>query len=281
MPKNLSFHRATQVAFAISTLLLAQSAMAEDFIKGGEDKFTFNIGGIVNQFSTSVTLNGGTQQGTPIDLEGNGLKNGLSSLQVAGTWRITERNRVDGLYFSASRNGSKTYDREIHVGDYVLDANASVNAKAEDRFLLLDYRYSFVKNDAYELAGALGFYGGNFKFNVSGTGTVNGSEEASASISSSSSTTVPLPVIGLTVDWYLQPQWKVQGALMGMKAKIGDVDGNVTLFQLGTDYMFTRNWGVGISYFYSKINADITKSGFNGNIDWKSNAFLLYATAKF
>jgi hypothetical protein len=281
MPKNMHLRRTTQTALAVSAMLLAQSALAQEFIKGGEDKFTLNIGGIVNQFSTSVALNGGTQRGTPIDLEGNGLDNGLSSLQVSGTWRITDRNRVDALYFGANRSGSKTYDRQINIGDIVLDANAAVNVQAKDEFLLLDYRYSFVKNDAYELAGAFAFYGGTFKFNVSGTGSVNGSENASGAISSSSSTTVPLPAIGATLDWYLQPQWKVQTALMGMKAKIGNVDGSVTIFQLGTDYMFTRNLGVGATYLYSKVSADVTKSGFNGNIDWKSNAFLLYATAKF
>ena len=42
-----------------------------------------------------------------------------------------------------------------------------------------------------------------------------------------------------------------------------------------------RNWGVGMSYMYAKLNADVTKSGFNGNLNWSNNSVMLYATAKF
>jgi outer membrane protein W len=66
-----------------------------------------------------------------------------------------------------------------------------------------------------------------------------------------------------------------------MRAKIGNLDGRATVFALGSDYMLTRNWGLGLSYMYTKVNADLTSSGFNGSIDWGSNAVLAYATMKF
>ena len=83
------------------------------------------------------------------------------------------------------------------------------------------------------------------------------------------------------MDWYIQPRWKVATALAGMSASIGSVDGSITVFQLGTDYMLTRNWGVGAAYMYAKLNADVTKSGFNGNLQWSNNSVMLYGTAKF
>jgi hypothetical protein len=39
-----------------------------------------------------------------------------------------------------------------------------------------------------------------------------------------------------------------------------------------------RHWGLGVSYMYTKVNADSTGSGFNGSVDWGSNAVLAYAT---
>ncbi len=270
-----------QVTLAASTLLLAQSALAQDFIKGGEDTFTLNLGGIVNQFDTRVGLNGGTAQGTPIDLEGNGLNKSLSSFQASGTWRWAANHRSDFVYFSAKRSGSKQYDRDITWGDNVYMAGFDVNAQAKDEFLFLDYRYSFHKSDALEFAGVLGLYGGRFNFDVSGTVSVAGGAGATASASSSSSTTVPLPLIGVSLDWHPQPRWKVSTMLSGMQAKIGSVDGKATVFSLGTDYMLTRNWGLGLTYTYTDVGVDVTKDSFNGRLDWKMNAVMAYATMKF
>ena len=133
-----------------------------------------NLGGIVNQFDTSVGLNGGTTQGTPIDLEGNGLNKSLSSFQASGTWRWAANHRSDFLYFSAKRSGSKQYDRDITWGDNVYKAGFDINAQAKDEFLFLDYRYSFLKSDALEFAGVLGLYGGRFNFDLNGTVSVAG-----------------------------------------------------------------------------------------------------------
>lgn len=278
MHKSHHLSRTVAAALAMAATFLAQSALAQDFIKGGDEKFTFNLGGIVNQFGTQVTLNGATGPGTPIDLEGNGLSKSLTSLQASGTWRITERNRVDFLYFGAKRDGSRTYDRDIVIGDHTIPLGFNVTAETEDQFLLLDYRYSFHKSDKFEVAGMFGIYGGNFKFDTVATGS---DASGSRSISSSSSTTVPLPLIGVSGDWYIEPRWKASSSLLGIAAKIGDVDGSAIVFTLGTDYMITRNWGLGLTYMYTRIDVDVTKSGFNGKIDWSSNAVLAYATLKF
>lgn len=261
------------LALAATSILSAQAAQADDFIKGGDEAFTFNLGGIVNQFDSSVRLDGTASTGTQIDLEGNGLDENLTSFLVSGTWRFSERNRIGALYFGVDRSGSRTYDRTITVGDQDIQIGSTVSAETQVDFLLLDYRYSFYKSDAWEFAGALGFYGMNFDVSVSSTGLVGGTV--------SQSTTVPLPLIGLSADWYIQPRWKVSSTLLGMQADIGDVDGSITVFTLSTDYMFTRNFGMGVSYLNTSTDVDVTKSSFNGNIDLGNNAVLLYATMKF
>ena len=260
------------LALAATSILSAQPARADDFIKGGQETLSFNLGGIVNKFDTSVRLDG-VARGTPINLEGNGLDDNLSSLVASGTWRITERNRIDALYFGVKRDASRSSTRDITINDQTIPAGSTVSTEAKTDYLFFDYRYSFYKSDAWEVAGVLGLYGGKFDFTVAGPGLVGGTV--------SESTTVPLPLIGVSADWYIQPRWKVSSILSGMQAKIGDVDGNATVFTLGTDYMFTRNLGLGAAYLYSEINVDVSKSSFNGNVNFKNNAGLLYATFKF
>ena len=261
------------LALAAVSMLTAPPLLGEDFIQGGQETFTLNLGGIVNQFDTSLRLDGVASKGTQINLEGNGLSENLTSFMASGTWRITERNRVGALYFGVDRSGSRTSDHDITVNDQVIPAGSSVGAEAQVDFLLFDYRYSFYKSDAWEFAGALGFYGSNFDFSVTGPGLIGGTV--------SESTTVPLPLIGVSADWYIQPRWKVSSMLLGMQADIGDVDGSITVFTLSTEYMFMRNLGLGVSYLYSSTDVDVSKSDFNGNIDFGNNAILLYAAMKF
>ncbi len=257
---------------------MAQNLMSQSLIKPGEETLTVNLGGIVNQFDTTFRLDGQTRRGSDINLEGNGLNNNLSSFEVGATWRLLPRHRIDAQYFSAKRSGDRQYGTEITIGDEVFPIGATVSAEAKSEFLLADYRYSFMKTDQIELAGLLGFYGGHFKFNVNATGNETPTPRTA---NRNVSTTVPLPLIGATVDWYINPRWKIAGAIEGIAADIGDVDGSAFVAVASTEYTLVRNFGVGLRYMYSDMRADVSKSDFNGNITWKMNSVSLYAKLLF
>ncbi|MDD5334076.1 MAG: hypothetical protein PHS32_10035 [Rhodoferax sp.] len=272
------YFNASRVSLALSALLLAQSALAQDFIKGGQDTFTFNVGGIVNRFDTRVAVDGATSSGTLLDMESDGVPNRTSGLELSATWRAADRHRFDLLYFGATRSGSYRNESDITVGNNLILAGSLVNTEAKSNYFLADYRYSFYKTDAVELGGVLGLYGLDLNYKVTGTNSAGGVAKV---VNASASGTLPLPSIGVSADWYIQPRWRVSSNLMGLSTKLGSVDGSWTVLQLGTDYMFTRNWGIGLSYLHAKVNLNATKSDFDGQLDWSSNSFLLYATLKY
>jgi hypothetical protein len=267
-----------RVSLALSALLLAQTALAQDFIKGGQDKFSINIGAIVNRFDTRVALDGKTTSGTVLDMENNGLSNNTSGLEISGTWRFGDRHRFDLLYFGASRNGNYQSQSDITVGGNLILAGSSVVTDVKSNYLLADYRYSVYKSDAIEAAGVLGLYGLDLNYQVTGTKL---SGAVSTVVNAASSTSLPLPLLGVSADWYIQPGWTVSSKLMGLSAKVGDIDGSVRVLQVGTDYMLTRNWGLGLSYLHSTLNVSVAKPDFNGLLDWSSNAYLIYTTLKY
>lgn len=286
MPARRSLLRDNLSHLCCSSLLLLLAlpeARAEDFfgqtmMKPGTEMFQVNLGGIVNSFNTKVEVNGQTTQGTNINLENAGLPHTKSSFDAGVTWRFFPRHRVDVEWFQASRSGSKTFNDSITIGDNTYPLGATVNAESKYRFLLADYRYSFMKTDDLELAGAIGFYGARFSFDLNATGVRNGNPSSS---STSVSTPVPLPVIGLTADWYVNQRFKVFGFVEGLKAKIGDVDGRVLVTGAAAEYMFTRSLGAGARYMYTDVHADVTKTSFNGSFDWRMNSVALYAKMLF
>ena len=265
------------LAAAAATPAMAEDFFSQNFITPGEETFTLNLGGILNQFDTSVRVDGSTNQGTDINLENNGLSKNLSSFQADGTWRFYQRHRIDALYYTTKRSGDQTYTTSIDIGDQTFPIGATVHASSKNDMFNLDYRYSFVKNPDFEMAGLIGFWGGKFTFDLNAVG--NGAN--GVTYNKSVSTTLPLPLIGVTTDWYPDKQWKFSLLLSGIKAKIGDVDGHAYVLGAEGDYMFARNYGAGLRYNYTDVQADVTKSAFNGNFSWRMNSVSLYAKFMF
>ena len=256
----------------------AQDFLSAPLIKQGDETLVISLGGIGNRFDSRLQINGQVQEGTDLNLERNGLRNSQWSLQAGLTWRFLSRNRIDVGYFSASRSGSRTYDTSITIGDNVYPNGATVSATVKDGFLIADYRYSFVKTDDLELAGVIGVYGDRFKYDVSATGASGG---ATRSSSTSASTTVPLPLIGASLDWYINPRWKISGNVQGMKVQFGDFDGHAIVATALTDYTLLRNLGIGIRYIFSDLSVDATTSDFNGNFSRRMNSVSLYSRLIF
>ncbi|HEY2629797.1 MAG TPA: hypothetical protein VGI57_11760 [Usitatibacter sp.] len=255
----------------------AADFMSQDFIKPYDETFSIGLGGIVNQFDTSLRLDGSSSKGTDINLENNGLKKNLSSFEGSFEWRFASRHRLELDYYTVSRSGSHTYTGDINIGgnDYPIGANVNIRNKYD--LGSIDYRYSFVQEPDYEIAALVGFYGGKFTFDVAATGLNTSGTTYNKSIS----TTLPLPLIGLTGDWYLTPASRLGAKAMGMKAKIGDVDGHAYQYEVYGEYMLVRNLGIGARWVYTDIKADVNKTDFDGSFGWRVNAGSLYAKFVF
>ena len=223
--------------------------MADDFIKPGQETFKINLGGIVNDFDT-LRRDGPRDRGVEVDLDDLGLKRNLSSFMGSATWRFAANHRVGLQGFQTKRSAEKTIERTLEFKDQVILAGTTLSTETKTSFYIANYQYSFIKNDNMELAGVFGIYTANFKlkFNL-----------GSPPVDVDASTTAPLPMIGLSFDYYVTPQWTISALGEGLKVKIGDVDGTTYNVGLSTDYMLTRNFGIGIAYSYVDLSVDVTK----------------------
>lgn len=277
---------ALRVAAPLALMVAGQAAMADENYLTTDNQFKLVVGGILANFDASVGINGTTDNGTPIDLSsGNGKKN-AGNVFFGAEWRFLNRNRLSGIYFTTKKKRSATIDRTITIGDDTIEPPIELESNTRNQFIFVTYQYSFVRQSDLEIAGLIGLYANKFNFDLSGTGqfttgTGGSTVTTSKDFSYSPGTTVPMPLIGASIDYYFMPQWSVRGSLSGLKAKIGDVDGSVWVATVGTEYMFTRNFGLGLQYMHTDVDVDVTKKTFNGSIDWKNNNFLFYALAKF
>ena len=63
--------------------------------------------------------------------------------------------------------------------------------------------------------------------------------------------------------------------------KVNDVDGSVVTAGVSGEYLFTNNFGVGLSLDYFDLEVDATKNGFTGNAQLKTSKATLYLTGRF
>jgi hypothetical protein len=269
---------ALAVLGALPAAASAQDFMSNQLIPPMQETFVLNVGGITNTFDTNLRVDGDTRTGTPINLEDNGLKDNLTSFPIQGMWRFAPRHRLSALYYGTDRSGSKTYTTSITVGDNTYPVGATVSAKNKNEIINIDYRYSFIQDPGFELAGVFGIYGGTVKYDVNAVGTLNNQQ---VTYQKSASTTVPIPVFGVTGDWYLTPAWRLGAGISGMKAKIGSVDGKALVGGAHVDYQMWRGLGVGLGWTYANIEADASGGSFNGNFEYKTNSVNLYARFVF
>jgi hypothetical protein len=262
------------VACAIAAGLGAGAAQADDgMIPGGMETFKLNLGGILTTNNTDFRLDGSQGRGTDIDLESiTGVKSRVSSLLASAHWRFAPNHRIGIQGFQIDRDNTLAIDREITIGDTVIPVNTVLSSESKSSFFIVDYQYSFVKNANMEFAGVLGLYGANLKYRFSATNPV---------VDIDKSTNAPLPVIGASVDFFLEPRWTVSLVGQGMKFKVGDVDGSMYHAMVSTDYMFARNWGVGLAYQLADFKADLTKGDFHGRVAWRMDGYTAYLQAKF
>jgi hypothetical protein len=269
---------ALAVLGALPAAASAQDFMSNQLIPPTQETFVLSLGGITNTFDTNLRIDGDNRNGTPINLEDNGMKDSLSSLEVKAMWRFAPRHRLSALYYGADRSGTRTYSTSIDIGDASYPLGATVSASNKTEVVSIDYRYSFIQDPSFELAGIFGIYGGTVKYDVNAVGVVS---NQTVTYQKSASTRVPIPVFGLSADWYLTPAWRLGASIAGMKAKIGSVDGQAMVAGAHVDYQIWRGLGVGLGWAYVDLEADAQGGKFNGNFEYKTNSVSAYARFVF
>jgi len=269
-----------RLAFAALALVAATPAFALDengYIKGGDETFKITLGGLLGSTDPSLSLNGNTTDGTPIDFGLNRSKS-VSSITASADWRFFKHHRVSLLWYGTKQSNTYTLANDLVINDKLIPAGATLTPEVKNDFFFVNYRWSFVKNDNVEIAALLGLYGANFRFDITATAIPG---QGGVTFNQNASTNLPLPLIGASLDWYIAPRWTASTSLSGLKAKIGDVNGSVWVFTVSSDYMIWKNFGLGLAYMHSAIDADVTKTAFNGNINYTTNNFLIYGVVKF
>ena len=90
----------------------------------------------------------------------------------------------------------------------------------------------------------------------------------------------PLPLFGISLMYQITPDWNLNLAARYLSVEVGDYDGRITSFDLGTDYFFTDHFGAGLSIGTFDIEIKADRSSFAGEFSLSYRGVQIYLTYK-
>src|SRR6185503_7312218 len=263
-----------QAGLALLGMLACGVASGQQGVHPGlTDRFTIQIGAYAPQADTTAFLNSSTlARGTSISFEDDlNLTDRKTVPAILGSWRLGEKWRLEAEYFTLHRSGARALSRTINWGDNTYTVGTTVNSEFNTDIYRLSVGYSFIKDNQKEFGAVLGLHATDFSATLSAAGVGARTGDGLA----------PLPTIGVYGAYAFTPKWLLTGRLDYFSMEYNQYDGSLLNFNVGVDYRFTRNFGVGLAYRHVDYDVTATKANFNGGMNYKFSGPMIYGVASF
>ncbi len=217
-------------------------------------RFRISAGTFGVFFGTKLRVDG-ENIGTEIDLEDDlGFDTRRFDFRTDGFLRLGRRHRIRFGYVLLSRKSSKVIGKRIEIGVNVFDVDTEITADFRTEFVTAGYSFSFVARRKVEVAAALGLAAMFTNTGIAAVGTI-GEEDIDAR-SERKSATFPLATLGLDASWAPISRLIVRGKVGGLYVKISDIRASVGDIGLSADYFFTRAFGAGAGFTWTKLGVE-------------------------
>jgi len=205
--------------------------------------------------------------GDGLDFERDlGMAESKSTLYGGASWRFARKHVLEWEFFDLGRNGLATVEKSWDIGDTTILANGQIASTFNVRINRLTYRYRFFDNSKTNMSFMAGLHGMRVYANLalSGNLIVNGEpvfvlpNEPNVEVDK---TKLPLPHIGLGINYALTPRLMGHAMVKGFALEIGDTYGRLIEANLGVQYQLGNNFGVGggIKWFRLHVVEDETE----------------------
>jgi hypothetical protein len=265
---------------AVALLSLSGAASAQGTYTGPWEKGSLLLGGFISSTTSELQLNSETLGvGATVDLEdGLGIQADYSSFRIDAMYRTGEsrRHQWELHYYQSKRDGERTLDQDLQIGDTVFPAGTGVTSNLDLWFVNANYSYAFLQDDRIRLAGSVGVHTTGINFNVEAPGLGEENENITA----------PLPVIGARFDVVLSEHWRIASSLDLLYLSFDDYQGALVDSSIAIEYLPFKHVGFGLGYNAVRYRIEASEDGgfggdWNGRLEYDFAGVLLYAKLFF
>lgn len=267
---------------AASALLLAAGTASAEGPNLLDEGFDVSLGTFIVQQDTKVTLDGKTagevRPGTPVDWERNFGDGDSTRFRLDGYWRFADRHKLRMMWFGSSKSGSRTIDREIDWQGETFPINAKLKGESKFNIIELAYEYAFMRRENFELTGTAGIHYMDYSISLSGNANDG---QVTRNVKKEGSVGAPLPVFGGRFLWHMGGDFWLDTSAQWFALTIDQYSGSVWDTKLDAIWQPNKWVGIGLGYNYFKVDVDVNKDSFNGNLNWAYDGPRIFYTVHF
>ena len=251
----------TIVMFADMPAAVAQS--------DDDTRFSISLGVFLTNRDSQTSLDGvGGARGTDVDLEDDlGLDNKDSVFRVDAFFRFNDKHRLDFSAFDLSRSATINIQRDIEWNGTLFPLNTAIDSDVDLAIYKLAYTWSFLHGENSSLGVTAGLYIADVGTLI--VGELIGEREGHGA-------TAPLPVFGLRGRYDFSDKVSFRGAAEFFALEYQDFDGSLYDIYAGIDYQLFDHVAIGLGINSVKMDIGITKTYFDGKLDWQYDGGLLF-----
>lgn len=207
-----------------------------------------------------------------------GGESSTDSVRVDAMWRFNRRHSVGFSWYRLGLAGNRTVNQDIDIDGTTIDAGAGINSSLRLNLWRLLYNWSFYHSDKVELAISPGFYVTDISFDLTAQGSITGPGGGMfASTTQEQKLSLPLPSIGLLVNYDITPSLLAQVRSDFFYLEIGDYAGSMFEFYAGLEYRLFEHFALGAAY--DRLAVNVTNNDDNGfAVNTAFNVLYLYGT---
>ena len=230
--------------------LLIISMMATPAWAALDERYKLVIGGVITSYDSKIRINSRDDSiDNEIDFEDDiGFESELRIGFAKGVWRMADRHRLSLLYLPIRRSSETTTQKDFDIGGNIIKSGAYLGTSVKTDVFDIEYLYSFYKRPNIELGVSVGVYWMNSLAELTAAGDViiEGSDEPEfrTDYKANQRLIAPLPLIGLTVDYEINPQWRTKASARYLDVTISDIEGRILSLNLGAEYYLTKHVGL-------------------------------------
>jgi hypothetical protein len=281
--KSLPMNNLSRLLFAVVFIwgcLVPDNGKAEEWINPGDEKFYIVGGAFLPAIDTDLRVdNTSLGMGNEIDLQDDlGFSDTQTTGYVNSWWRFAPRHRLGAGYFRFKDESSATALRELQIGDEIYPVGASLSSEFKFEIFPIHYSYSFIKREKMEFSGTIGLHWYRVNFRVGGSvslGALDLDNEASVKAD------LPMPLLGLAYKYHFTNRWTADIHAEAFALSVGDYSGSIVSLSARTEYWFFNHLGLGLALTGFRLDFEVEKTDWRGEIQYRYWGPQIYLTARF
>lgn len=274
--------RLSQAILCLSLALAIFPASAQqngDVHPSMTSKFRADLGVYGPKRGFTIQVDGNLdEQNLPYELSrGIGHDDRDPLLNAEFGWRFKDKWALSAQYFSASGTGQSVLEDTVEWKDIEYPIGATVRVGADFAVARIFVSRHFLQQENHALGIGLGVHWLNVGVQIEGQAFL--ADLTSEFRRESVAVTAPLPNIGAWYRYSTSRNWMLSARADWLDVTIGEVGGGLLNLRVGADYSFSDHFGMSLNYQFLRINVDVEKRFWRGQliIDYRGPAITFNA----